>query len=484
MNNRQTLTSEHCYEYVKDNLFVFNLASTTIISKDWPGLIGIELEMLLINLKTIKQQPPSLIQILHSDHNDPVLAEILKDIINKYNWKINYYNKKFYKQNLIDKIITHNDDTISFEPGGQLEYSSIPKASLNTALDKLKQFQHIIKSELKKYQIIPIQIGMNPWHNLTQIGIQQPTLRYQAMNEYFCNRNSYGLRMMRQTCSIQVNLDFGKNENTLVKRLLATNLIAPFATAIFGYSSFVEGHPTKYDSFRAKSWQMLDPSRTGFYDLQNILKNPQKNQCIQSYLNFLMNANVIYIPSLNPKICKTPITFKQWLTHGIDGIFPTLDDFKIHCSLVFPEVRIKRFLELRSIDCQSPVWQSVPIIFYTSLIYNDTILEQVLNLLEPYSADINNLWIKSALGFEDNTIFEISKRLMDLACIGLNTLPQCYNSAINQKTITSFNEIFTQQKLNPSRYLKNYFIKKKKDYLTAQDIIDVEEIWQNHINKN
>ena len=84
-----------------------------------------------------------------------------------------------------------------------------------------------------------------------------------------------------------------------------------------------------------------------------------------------MNGNVIFIEAMNYEVPESPLTFKRWLSEGYKGVYPTMKDFETHMTLFFPEARAKGFLELRSVDGQSKIWQSVPASFYSALIYDD-----------------------------------------------------------------------------------------------------------------
>jgi glutamate--cysteine ligase len=220
---------------------------------------------------------------------------------------------------------------------------------------------------------------MNPWQTVDEIGLQMRKPRYQSMDKHFTKIGPYGRRMMRQTCGMQVNLDFGGTETILAKRYLVANLMSPAATAAFTYSPIVDRKKTDCLSFRAKTWQHLDPTRTGFPKLERIAKELSKEACVQSYLDHVLAAKVVFVESLNHEVPEPSITFADWIKHGYKGVTPTMVDFDTHLSLHFPEVRAKGFLELRSIDCQSRLWQTVPASLCTSLLYDEANLDAALD---------------------------------------------------------------------------------------------------------
>ena len=134
------------------------------------------------------------------------------------------------------------DDNISFEPGGQLEFSSRPYHCLSEAISRTLYIQSLLDRELLDVGGVTLtQIGINPWHSVDDIGLQMKKPRYLAMNEFFSKISAFGPKMMRQTCTVQVNLDFGRDETTMAKRFLASMLMAPISGAIFIYSAFENG---------------------------------------------------------------------------------------------------------------------------------------------------------------------------------------------------------------------------------------------------
>ena len=148
--------------------------------------------------------------------------------------------------------------------------------------------------------------------------------------------------MMRETAGIQIGIDF-KSEEDAMKKFRIANLIMPFSTAMFANSSIRGGVDTGYKSFRALAWLNTDNERCGFATDFNY------KMCFKDYVFELLETPMIFINrdgktlSLNGRI-----TFKQFMDKGFEGFYPTLDDWKLHSNLYFPEVRLRNFIEIRN----------------------------------------------------------------------------------------------------------------------------------------
>ena len=324
------LTENECCKEVCEKVFRYLPEDFREKNGDFEGMIGIEVEMLLAKTSNNKVESLKL-------YGDNSLSELLSDFKlegDKVS-PVSIDNKLF-------SIQLSNGGQLTFEPGAQLEYSTKPYACLSDAVTRLRQVQDKIERIALEVGAEVYNLGINPWQTVDQIGLQMNKPRYKAMDAYFNSISTYGRRMMRQTCTVQVNVDFGKDEQTLVKRFLASQYLAPFMTAIFANSPVVDNKLTEFKSFRSKVWQELDPSRTGFVDLKPVEENPTKKACVDTYFEALMEGHVIFIEKLDYEVPEEKITFREWLKNGYKGVYPTLKDFETHSTLFFPEVRAKR----------------------------------------------------------------------------------------------------------------------------------------------
>lgn len=454
------LTKAQCYELVNDKVFPY--LSPESSKENSEGMIGIEVEMLIC--KRIDDKAKSL-----SLYGENSLAEMLSDF--------DIEGEKIEPVIIDGKMFSvqlSKGGQLTFEPGAQLEYSTKPYPCLSDAVERLRQVQAKIETLSNDKDNVVCNLGINPWQTVDEIGLQMNKPRYKAMDAYFSSLSSYGRRMMRQTFTVQVNMDFGSEEDTLVKRFVASQYLAPFMTAIFANSPIVDNKLTEFKSFRSQVWQHIDPSRTGFVDLTKIEKEPTKKNCVDAYFDRLMNGNVIFIEDLDYEVPENLLSFKDWIDKGYKGVYPKMKDFETHMTLFFPETRAKGFLELRSVDGQSKVWQSVPASFYSALLYDEKNLNEVVRLLKPHSTELYDLWNKSSKGLSGE-IAEVSKKLAELALEGFDRLPPCYKDGESRKVLRIYLENFTLKGKSPADDIIEAYHRASK--FTYAELLDVEQKW-------
>lgn len=469
------LDIQQCLDHIQDEIFQLRPKTYSEKYPKWPGSVGIEVEMLPIFPKT-NDQKPALVP-LHGTHS---LTKLLEQEALKHKWQTSQ-EQLSSEQTLLTLIKLNQGDNLSFEPGGQLEFSSIPYPCLSDAVRRLNEVQKYLDTSLASEGWQLSQVGLNPWLSIENIPLQMNKARYQAMDQYFSAIGPYGRRMMRQTCTIQVCVDFGPDEQTLVKRYLTSILLAPFATAIFANSPFADGKEAGCLGFRSKVWQNIDPSRTGFPDISKIFAKPKKETCARTYLDFLLNAQVIYVNALDYMVPQAPVTFAHWLEHGINGVFPDYNDFLTHVSLHFPEVRPRGFLELRSVDCQARPWQIVPAAFYSGILYDDESMEQAFSLLSPFQNKLKALQHASMDGLEQAQIHDMSIKLMGIAMQGFSKLPPCFQGEGSEKTLNKFSDHFTMRGRTPANDLLDRYRSQKNQELSLHLYKEQNQQWCNII---
>ena len=471
LDPQAVLTTDLCRQLISEKIFQLRPDFYGEKYPHWPGSVGLEVEMLPLESHT--GITPKSVQ-LHGSTNS--LTNMLKGLAKSNQWTIHS------DKSLVSRIEMEQGDNLTFEPGGQLEFSSSPYPCLSDGVRRLKYIQKKLDQNLAQNNWNLVQIGVNPWHKVSELGLQMPKPRYQAMDHYFASLGPYGQRMMRQTCTIQTCVDFGASETEMAKRFLASQLLAPFATAIFTYSPVIEGQFASMLGFRAHIWRNLDPTRTGIPDLNLLQKNLDKSACVETYFDFAMAANVIFVESLNYKVPETPLSFAQWLEHGFEGQSPKLADFENHLSLLFPEVRPRGFLELRSVDAQARIWQVVPAAFYTGLLYAPQKLDAVLDLLLPIANNLPELLSQASFGLSNTQIRENSQKLIQLAWEGFKLLPPCFRGEGTEKSLRVFEELFTSKGRTPADDLMDELQDSKQKTWGTEMLITLEEKWNNKLN--
>jgi glutamate--cysteine ligase len=319
--------------------------------------------------------------------------------------------------------------TLTFEPGGQLEYSSPPCRSASALLALLRRVVPSLRTAASREGIELLALGIDPLNTVENAPLLVDAKRYQRMAEYLARRGPAGALMMRQTASLQVSLDFD-DEPWLRWRVL--NAAAPYLTAIFANSPIYAGETTGCQSARAEVWRAVDPARTGLpYD---------ERQPVEAYLEFALNAPAILFPQMDGE--HRP--FGEWLTLAQ----PTLEEWQDHLSTLFPEVRPRGHLELRSVDSIDPQWYAAPLAVTCGILYDSQTLRAADDLLG--TPDAGLLDRAGRLGLRDPAIAMTASALFDLALAGCRGLGSGYFHPSDLEQATAFFDRFTSHGRAPA----------------------------------
>lgn len=292
---------------------------------------------------------------------------------------------------------------ITFEPGGQLEISSAPNASVSALVARLRETVSAIATAAPAHVEL-LSCGIDPLTRVEDVPPQLPAERYRRMLRHFDRIGPSGARMMRQTASFQVCVDGGDQP---MRTWLALNALAPYVVAIFANSPRYEGRYTGHRSYRRHIWGTLDPRRTG---VLGIAADP-----IEEYLQFALDAPAFLMPDVD---CAAA-PFGAWLAAGE----ATASDWCVHLSTLFPEVRPRGYFELRSADVIAPEWYAVPLVLVAGLVYHRPNLESVIELVG--APDPQLLDRSGRLGLSDPVLHRTAPRLCDMAldgCVALGTV--------------------------------------------------------------
>lgn len=309
-------------------------------------------------------------------------------------------------------------ETITLEPGCQFELSLEPQQYVRDLKKRIEEIDKTLKPILEEFDIKFLNVGVSPKTTYKNIKLL-PKKRYQIMANYL-----WGILsdvMMRETAGIQVGIDF-RSEEDAMKKFRLTNLMMPFATAMFANSRIRGGVDTGYKSFRALAWLNTDNERCGFATDFN------KNMCFKDYISLLLDTPMIFINrdskclEINGKL-----TFKQYMEKGFEGFYPTIEDWKLHSNLYFPEVRLRNFIEIRNHDCVGGGLEySVPAL-YKGIMYSKSALEEANEILNKFTAnEIKELRYKVArsainANIDGKSILPICKELVEIAYYTLKT---------------------------------------------------------------
>jgi glutamate--cysteine ligase len=250
---------------------------------------------------------------------------------------------------------------LTFEPGGQLELSGPVAPNLGTACRAMRLDTAAVREALRPLAIELVGTGLDTRADAPRV-LDAP--RYRAMEAYFDSRWPAGRTMMRNTASIQVNLDVGDPATTDARWHLAHD-IGPVLTACFANSPFdASGRPSGYRSTRAAVWHAIDPVRTGSARCDPAMS------AREAWERYVLDATVmmIRVDDEHSVATREPMSFSRWLTHGHACGWPTVDDLAYHTTTLFPPVRPRGWLELRMIDALPEEWWPVAVAVATALL--------------------------------------------------------------------------------------------------------------------
>jgi glutamate--cysteine ligase len=296
---------------------------------------------------------------------------------------------------------------ISFEPGGQIEISSAPHAAGSSVVRAIQEVVGTITPAMKAAGVELLAAGVDPCNDIDAVPLQLLRDRYVRMTRYFDSIGPSGVRMMRQTAAVQINVERGPAP---LERWRLLNSLAPYVVALFANSRNYAGRVTDHASFRAHLWRTLDPSRTG---LPYAPEDPAER-----YLQFALDAKAMR----SSDGAKPWLSFRDWIRTEI----PTEEEWHFHLSTLFPEVRPKEFFEIRSADAVDGDSLAAPVVFVAGLVYDEQSAARASEIVGAPSEE--GLERAGRLGLADPAIHRIVSELTELALNGAERLGDGYMS--------------------------------------------------------
>ena len=302
----------------------------------------------------------------------PTILEMFKGLY-EFGWKPILENK-----NVIG--LKKSGKSITLEPGNQIELSGDQLNNIHEACSESQDYLFEIKQVIKKLNLKIVSAGFDPISKISEVP-NNPKQRYEVMTKDMPDGGELSLDMMYRTCGTQLNVDYN-SEKDFIKKFKVVNSIVPISIALFANSSIVEKKNSNYLSYRSKVWQ--NTSRGGlpeaFFD----------NMDFEKYADFTMNFPILFIQKNNEYISGKNYLFTDFMNGKIKELenkIPTESDLTTHLSTIFTENRLKKYIELRSMDacgweclCSGPA-------FNTGILYG--------NLDEAY--DLISKWDKNKI---------------------------------------------------------------------------------------
>jgi glutamate--cysteine ligase len=336
------------------------------------------------------------------------------------------------------KLIALLDDSgasITLEPGGQLELSGALLDNVHQTCEEVYTHLKQVKSIAEPLGIAFLGMGFQPkWERKdTQ---WMPKGRYRIMREYMDKRGTLGQDMMSRTCTVQVNLDFA-SEADMVRKFQVSLALQPIATALFANSPFVDGKPCGYASYRSHVWEDTDPDRTGMLPFVF-----DSSMGFERYTDYMLDVPMYFVYRDGRYIDASGQSFRDFLNGtlpALPGEKPILQDWEDHLTTAFPEVRLKRYMEMRGAD--GGPWRKLCALpaFWAGLLYDDAVLASAWDLVRDWSmeerlklrVDAPRLGLNATI--RGRTLQSIALEVLEMASEGL-TGRNCLSSSGENET--------------------------------------------------
>ena len=278
--------------------------------------------------------------------------------------------------------LTKDGANVSLEPGGQLELSGAPLASIHETCDEVNTHLSQVKNIADKLGIGFIGLGAAPTWKHHEMPLM-PKGRYRLMTDYMDKVGTMGKTMMYRTCTVQVNLDF-ESESDMVKKMRVAIALQPVSTALFSNSPFFEGKLTNCKSWRSRVWRDLDASRTG--TIPFIFK---PTFGFERWVEYALDVPMYFVYRDGKYINALGQSFRDFLKGKLPALpneLPTLNDWADHLTTIFPEARLKKFIEMRGAD--GGPWRSLCALpaLWVGLCYNQSSLDAAWDLVKTWTS--------------------------------------------------------------------------------------------------
>ena len=274
-----------------------------------------------------------------------------------------------------------NGANVSLEPGGQLELSGAPVETIHETCDEVNIHLREVQEVADEIGVGWIGLGSAPVWTHEQMDLM-PKGRYKLMNDYMGRVGFMGRVMMRRTCTVQVNLDFG-SEADMVQKMRVALALQPVATALFANSPFSEGKPNGYKSLRSMVWRNLDAARTG--TLPFVF---DKGFGFERWVEYALDVPMYFVYRDGQYVNALGMSFRDFLKGklpALPGETPTLSDWADHLTTAFPEARMKKYIEMRGAD--GGPWRRLCALpaFWVGLMYDQDALDGAWDLVKDWT---------------------------------------------------------------------------------------------------
>jgi glutamate--cysteine ligase len=344
---------------------------------------------------------------------DRSISTVLESLVDRHGWVVE-------RESAGGPItaLRREGASVTLEPGGQLELSGAPLDNLHQVNQESNGHLAELRDISKELGIVWLGTGFHPLASRAELP-WVPKRRYAVMRRYLPTRGAHGLDMMQRTATVQANFDY-TDEPTAMRSLRVALRLSPLVTAIFANSPFVEGKLFGGKSFRAKVWLDVDRDRQGL--IPRVLERGER---FLDYVEWALDAPMFLIKRGDQVIENTGQTFRDFMAHGSQGYRATMNDWETHLNTLFPEVRLKRTLEVRGADSQSASLLCALPALWTGILYDGRALDAAEDLSRSFTAQeleaLRPSIAERALGaaFRGAPLADLARRVVDVAMGGL-----------------------------------------------------------------
>lgn len=301
---------------------------------------------------------------------------VLEGLQNRFGW-----SPIFEGDNIIG--LEADGANVSLEPGGQLELSGAPLETIHETCDEVNNHLSQVKSVADEIGVGFIGLGAAP-HWTHDDMPRMPKGRYKLMTDYMGRVGTHGTQMMYRTCTVQVNLDFS-SEADMVKKMRVALAAQPVATALFANSPLFEGKLNGHKSWRSRIWRDLDADRTGM--LPFVFDD---SFGFEAWVDYALDVPMYFVYRNGKYIDALGMSFRDFLKGklpALPGEVPTLSDWADHLTTIFPEARVKKFIEMRGAD--GGQWRRLCALpaFWVGLTYDQSALDAAWDRVKGFDAE-------------------------------------------------------------------------------------------------
>ena len=377
----------------------------------------------------------------------------------------NEYSASDLLKNLIDLQVNDKYKAYySIEPGGQIEWASTPRRSLHDVQIELNSHQKRLNHLLTAHQLEKIDLSVEPIYLPNEIDFIDHK-KYELMHELFLRTGKHGPWMMRNTTSIQINIDILSKTDAEEMAFLA-DCLTPFCVLLFANGPFMAGNPANNSNHRYNFWNDTDPSRCG-----NLFDHGihNKDQLLDKFVDIVLDAPSIFTVSISNDIKKFDGSLKQWLQALEQS--DVLDEHKINIALhqIFTHVRFKKHvLEIRGTDRPPTGFEIAPAAFWVGLLTVDSIRDQLVKIFSRWSLDERKIANANACILSLSNIGPAGKNMMEwinifsvLAIDGLKIRSESLHIDNEQDLFTPYLKMINERGI-PAIFMQDDFDKNKK----------------------